>query len=122
MIVAIIVCIPKRTKTAGASSTTSPVTFDQAIPVVREVTGKRTEFVDWGRNPFSFTQKEDTDDLPNLELSCIMWFVDDAQAFINQSLVRSGDKIANKTVKRIEKDRVILTDGTKDYVLKLQEQ
>lgn len=40
---------------------------------------------------------------------------------INESIVRVGDKITDKTVKQIEKNRVILTDGTKDYVLELQE-
>jgi hypothetical protein len=122
MTVAILVWIPKRTKTAGASSTTSPTISDQAIPVVRKVTKKNTEFVNWGRNPFYFTPREDTNDISNLKLSCIMWYVEDVQALINQSLVRPGDKIADKTVKKIEMDRVILTDGTKDYVLKLQER
>ncbi len=121
IIVAIIVWIPRRTKTAGASSTTSSVTFDQAIPVVREVTGKRTESVNWGRNPFTFPHRKEAGNVSHLKLFSIIWNDKESQAFINDSIVRVGDKITNKTIKQIEPNRVILTDGTKDYVLKLKE-
>ena len=120
--VAIFVWVPKGKKTKDVSSTTSSVTFDQAIPVTRAVPRKRTEFVDWGRNPFALPQREkEVDSVSHLELFAIMWDNEGAQAIINESVVREGDKITDKTVKRIEQNRVILTDGTKDYVLKLQE-
>jgi len=121
MTVAIFVWIPKGKKTKDVSSTTSSVTFDQAIPVTRAVLRKRTEFVDWGRNPFTFPQREEEiGSISNLRLSCIIWNDKEAQAFINESIVRVGDKITDKTVKQIEPNRVILTDGTKDYVLELK--
>jgi len=122
MTVAIFVWVPKGKKTKDAPSTTSSVTFDQAIPVMRAVPRKRTEFIDWGRDPFTFPQREEEiGSISNLRLSCIICNDKEAQAFINESIVRVGDKITDKTVKRIEQNRVILTDGTKDYVLKLQE-
>ncbi|MFB0525777.1 MAG: hypothetical protein ACETVZ_09555 [Phycisphaerae bacterium] len=122
MTVAIFVWVPKGKKAKDVSSTTSTVAFDQAIPVTRAVPSKRTEFVDWGRNPFTFPQgEEEVGSVSHLKLFAIIWNDKEALAFINESVVRVGDKITDKTVKRIEQDRVILTDGTKDYVLKLQE-
>ena len=122
MTVAIFVWVPKGKKTKDAPSTTSSVTFDQAIPVMRAVPRKRTEFIDWGRDPFTFPQREEEiGSISNLRLSCIICNDKEAQAFINESIVRVGDKITDKTVKRIEQNKVILTDGTKDYVLELQE-
>ncbi len=121
MTVAIFVWVPKGKKAKDAPSTTSSVTLDQALPVTRAVLRKRTEFVDWGRNPFIFPKGEEKiDDVSDLKLVAIIWNKEDAQAFINESLVRVGDKITDKTVKRIEQNRVILTDGTKDYVLELR--
>lgn len=121
MTVAIFVWIPKGKKTKDVSSTTPSVTFDQAIPVTRAVLRKRTEFVDWGRNPFTFPQREEKiGSISNLALEAIIWDDKKGSAFINNSIVYVGDKITNKTVKRIEQNRVILTDGTKDYVLELK--
>ena len=122
MTAVIFVWLPKGKKTKDISSTTSSVTFDQAIPVTRAVPRKRTEFVDWGRNPFAFPQrKERVGSISNLVLSCIIWSDEKASAFINESIVYVGDKITDKIVKRIEQNRVILTNGTDDYVLELQE-
>jgi len=122
MTAAIFVWVPKGRKTNGVSSITSPVTFDQAIPVTRAMPRKRTEFVDWGRNPFTFLQsEEEVGSISNLALLCIILNDKEAQAFINESIIRVGDTITDKTVKRIEQNRVILTDGTKDYVLELRE-
>ena len=115
---AVFVWVPKGKKTKDAPSTTS----GQAIPVIRAVLRKKTEFVDWGRDPFAQAQrKEEVGGVSKLTLLCIIWNDKEAQAFINESIVHVGDKITDKTVKQIEQNRVILTDGTKDYVLKLQE-
>jgi len=122
MTAVVFVWVPKGKKTKDVSSTTSSATFDQAIPVTRAVPRKRTEFVNWGRNPFTFPQREEgVGSISNLALLCIIWNDKEAQAFINESVVRVGDKITDKTVKRVEQNRVILTDGTKDYVLELRE-
>jgi len=123
MTVVVFVWVPKGKKTKNVSSTTSSVTFEQAIPVMGEVLRKRTEFVDWGRDPFVWPQREEkVGSVSDLTLFSIMWNdKGDRAAAINGSIVRVGDKIINKTVKRIEQNRVILTDGTKDYVLELQE-
>lgn len=121
--VAIFVWLPKGKKTKDVSPATSSVTFEQAIPVTRAVPRKRTGFVNWGRDPFAWPQRgEKIGSFSNLTLFSIMWDDKGARAAaINGSIVRVGDKITDKTVKRIEQNRVILTDGTKDYVLELQE-
>ncbi len=122
MTVVIFVWVPKGKKAKDVSPTTSSVSFEQAIPVTRAVPRKRTEFVDWGRNPFAWPQRDEkVGGVSNLRLLCIIVTDEGAQAAINESIVRVGDKITEKTVKRIEQNRVILTDGTKDYVLELQE-
>ena len=123
MIIAILVWVPKGKKSKDVSSTTSSVTFDQAIPVTRAMPRKRTEFIDWGRNPFAWPQRDEkAGGVSNLTLFSIMWNDKGVRAAaINESIVREGDKITDKTVKRIEQNRVILTNGTDDYVLELQE-
>ena len=122
---AVFVWAPKGTrgkKAEDVSPNTPSVAFDQTIPLIRAVPRKRTEFVDWTRDPFVGPQREkEVGSVSNLTLFSIMWNDEEAQAFINESIVRVGDKIADKTVKQIEQNRVILTDGTKDYVLELQE-
>ena len=122
MTVAIFVWVPKGKKTKDVSSTASSVIFDQAMPVIRAVPRKRTEFVDWGRNPFTFPQSEKgVGSVSDLKLGAIMWGDKKPAAFINGKIVKVGNKITDKTVKQIEQDRVILTDGINDYVLKLSE-
>ncbi len=123
---AVFVWVPKGTrgkKAEDVSPDISSAAFDQTIPLIRTVPRKRTEFVDWGRNPFAWPQREEkVGSVSNLTLFSIMWIDKGARAAaINESIVRVGDKITEKTVKRIEQNRVILTDGTKDYVLELQE-
>lgn len=121
MIAAILVWVRKDGKIPNVSSAGTSVAFDQAIAAAGAVPRRRTEFVDWGRNPFAFPQEEETAGVSDLTILCIIWNDENAAAFINDSVVRVGDKIADKTVKQIEQNRVILTDGTKDYVLGIQE-
>ncbi len=118
--VAIFVWVPKGKKTKDVSSTTSSAALDQALPLIKAVPRRRTEFVDWGRNPFTRQREEKVGSVSNLTLGAIIWGDKKPSAFINNKIVSAGDKITDKTVKQIEQDRVILTDGTNDYVLELQ--
>jgi hypothetical protein len=118
IIVVIFIWIPKGKKPAATSANT----FEQTTPITATVAKKRTEFVDWGRNPFVWPQKEEeTNEVLNLKVFAIVCDNEKSEAMIGESVVRVGDKIAGKTVKQIKQDRVILTDGTKDYVLKFQD-
>ncbi len=124
VIVAIFVWVPKGKKTEDVSSTTSSAALDQALPLIKAVPRRRTEFVDWGRDPFAKPQKEKREkkvgSVSNLTLCAITCGDEKPSAFINDSIVYVGDKITDKTVKQIEQNKVILTDGTNDYVLELQ--
>ncbi len=119
---AIFVWMPKGKKAKDISRNISLAAFDQTIPLIKAVPKKRTEFADWGRNPFAKLQTEkETSDVSELKLGAIMWGDKKLSASINKKTVSTGDKIDNKIVKQIERDRVILTDGINDYVLKLSE-
>ena len=117
--VAVFVWIPKGKKPTAVSANT----LNQTMPTIKTVPRKRTEFANWGKDPFAKPQTEEkmVDGDSGLKVSCIMYSDEKPSAFINDSIVFVGDKITDKTVKQIERDRVTLTDGTKDYVLKLQE-
>ncbi len=118
IIVVVFIWIPKGKKPASVSANTS----EQTMPIITTAAKKRTEFVDWSRNPFVWPQKEEeTGEILNLKVFAIVCDNEKSEAMIDESVVRVGDKIADKTVKHIEQDRVILTDGTKDYVLKFQD-
>ena len=119
---AILVWVRKDGNIPDVSSATTSVAFEQATPLMGEVLRKRTEFVAWERNPFAWPQREaDAGSVSNVTLFAIFCSDEGACAAINGSIVRVGDKITDKTVKRIEQSRVILTDGTRDYVLALTE-
>lgn len=116
IIAAVSIWLPKDKKPAAVSADT----LEEEIPVITAVPKKRTEFVDWGRDPFMFSQGEEkTSGTSNLALCAIIWRAKKPSALINNSIVEVGDKIADKTVKQIEENRVILTDGTNDYILEL---
>ncbi len=120
MIVAIFVWIPKSKKPTAVSANTSSAALDQTIPLIKTVPRKRTEFVGWPRDPFAKLQTEKgISSVSDFKLGAIMWGGKNPSAFINGKFVSTGDKVDDKTVKRIDKNRVILTDGTNDYVLKL---
>jgi len=120
------VWVPKGKKVQDVPPATASAALDHAMPLIRVVPKKRTEFVGWPRDPFAKPQIEEKEEkkvssVSALKLGAIMWDDKNPSAFINGKFVSVGDKIDDKTVKQIERDRVILTDGTKDYVLELQE-
>jgi phage host-nuclease inhibitor protein Gam len=116
IIAAVSIWIPKD----GKPVATSADTLEQEIPVITAVSQKRTEYVDWGRNPFTFSQEEGkTGTTSDLVLRAIIWKAKKPSASINNSIVDVGDKINDKMVKQINEKNVILTDGKNNYVLEL---
>jgi hypothetical protein len=125
----IFIWIPKGKKVHDAPPVAASASLNNAVPLTRLVTrtSKRTEFVGWGRDPFAKPQEERIERVEkkagivsDLELGAIMWDEKKPAAFIEGKIVGVGDKIDDKTVKQIEQDRVILSDGTNDYVLELK--
>ncbi|MDD5449468.1 MAG: hypothetical protein PHO42_02595 [Candidatus Omnitrophica bacterium] len=79
-----------------------------AIPPPRRA--ERTRFTSWGRNPF-LTRISLTD----AGLAGILWDEKSPKAIIGGSIVGIGDKIGGNTVVDIQKDRVILNDGSENF-------
>jgi hypothetical protein len=86
------------------------------VPMRRRA--KRTEYTEWGRNPF----------IPKgmgrplgLALGGIMWEREKPRAMINKNIVGIGDMVGINRVIDIKRDRVILTDGAKKIVLELKD-
>ncbi len=121
----VFVWVPKGKKANDTSSPVLLASLDQDIPTIGVVPRKRTEFVGWGKDPFAKPQIEIKEEkkvasVSDFKLGAIMWG-DKPSAFINNSIVSVGDKISDKTVKQIEQNRVIITDGINNYILKLKE-
>lgn len=75
----------------------------------------------WGRDPFaaetSLREAEWT--ISDLSLEGIMWDEKEPYAIINGEVVKKGDKIGKTTVVQIQKDSVIVSDGTEKSILRL---
>lgn len=72
------------------------------------------------RNPFippGVTTKAKESELT---LGGIIWDEKTPAAIINDTIVGIGDSVANKVVKQIMKDEVVLMEGEKEYRLKLK--
>ena len=73
----------------------------------------------WGRDPFSGKIYSAASKGVNLELKGILWDEKSPSALIEGEIVKEGDTIGQYTVIKINKDRVILSDGTKNFELKI---
>lgn len=76
---------------------------------------QRSAYSNWGRNPFTKGAPIKTSSLEG-----ILWDEKVPMALISGETVKKGDKIGSSTVIDIQKDRVILNDGTKDIELRSQ--
>ena len=123
MAVTVFVWIPRGKKLNGVSASTTSDIVEQDVPVLNTVSRERTKYTDWGRDPFASSMKEEEkqEGISGMELTGIVWSNGHGMAFINNSILHPGDKIAGKTVTKIDNNRVILTDGTKNYTLILHE-
>lgn len=58
VIVAILVWVPKGGEKIDVSPVKTSIASEQTITASAEVPNKRSKFVDWGRNPFGWLQRE----------------------------------------------------------------
>lgn len=79
---------------------------------------KKTAYSSWSRDPFSASSAP-IKGYRGFVLSGIMWDKESPTAIINDNIVKIGDKISGNAVVDIKQDRVILSDGIKDFELKL---
>lgn len=81
---------------------------------------KRSNYKNWGRNPFIIT-KTPVSDSSRLSIGGIVYDEKDICALVNDQVVRAGDEVNGNRVVDIKPDRVILNDGNKDIELKLEQ-
>lgn len=95
---------------------------EQIESLYREAEARRAEKdLPWGRDPFAMkiSLQETSWGLSDLKLEGIMWDEKNPCAIINGEVVKKDDKLGKNTVVQIEKDGVIISDGTKRYILRL---
>lgn len=92
-------------------------------PSLPERTFQRGEHALWGRTPF-FPKAADFQTTANavFVLNGIVWDGHLSQALINDQIVTVGRQVDGSRVVRIEKDRVVLNDGSQDFELRLRDQ
>jgi len=86
-------------------------------PILTKRVAKRTNYASWGRNPF--TPKAIS---TATGLTGILWDDKIPKAIINDNVMGIGDKVDGKTVIDIQRDKVILNDGSKNFELRLGER
>jgi hypothetical protein len=93
----------------------------QAVKIIpRERSAKKTKYTSWGRNPFAPKKVIVAAPPPELILHGIVWYGGEPKAMINEEIVGIGDTISSRTVILIDQAGVTLSDGTKEYILKIE--
>ena len=100
----------------------SSVTSDDIASIKYKEEIASIEATDWGRDPFSkrIALLGGSEFISDFRLEGILWD-DNAKptAIVNGKIVREGDKIDSAKIVQIQKDSVIINDGSKDYRLHL---
>ncbi|MBU0709333.1 MAG: hypothetical protein KJ793_01305 [Candidatus Omnitrophica bacterium] len=73
----------------------------------------------WGKCPFSGKAYSTLDKGSGIALSGIIWDEEIPMAVINDRILLVGDSLGSNTVISIEKEKVILSDGSKNIELRL---
>ena len=74
-------------------------------------------YTTWGRSPF-MPKTEAVVTPTKLILAGIAWDDENPKAVINDEIVGAGDKVGGNTVVSIQKDRVIMSDGSSEFELR----
>ena len=79
------------------------------------------EATGWGRDPFSKRSAllGGGEFISDFKLEGILWDESQPTAIINGEILKEGDKIGSAKIVQIQKDSVIINDGSKDYRLNL---
>ena len=95
---------------SGASSLKS------FVPLERHA--KRSNAVDWGRNPF-LLEKAEAQAFANVVLNGIAWDEKNPKAIINDRICELGEVVGGRKIVKIEQNRVVLNDGVENLELRL---
>ena len=99
------------------SERTAPESDAALIPTKRRAA--RSKYDSWRRSPFVLSG--DGTGYSGMALRGIMWNKRNPKAMIGGEIVGRGDKVGSNKVVEIKEDRVILSDGIKDFELKLSQ-
>ncbi len=80
----------------------------------------KTKFTSWDRNPFML-EPASVDVFEKLTLNGILWDEKSPMAVINDEIKKIGDKAGGNTIIGITQNKVILSDGVKDFELILSQ-
>lgn len=100
----------------SAVGSASSGTFESSSFAERQ--SPRSSYQIWGRNPFS-AKPVSAETVSALTLNGIVWDEKNPRAVINDRIVGVGNKVEGHKVVKIEKYRVVLTDGLVDFELRL---
>ena len=100
------------------SSSGNKISGDSLIHEIPKRAWAKSAHSSWGRDPFTLP-KAPVDISVELKLKGIMWDRDNPLTIINGKVLKKGDKIGSNTVIDIKRDRVILSDGDREFELKL---
>jgi hypothetical protein len=118
VIVIALIGMPKGKKKREVYSGRVPGYIEEAVSSAAAVQGRRTEFAEWGRNPFMFT-KTAGETLSEFSLNGVLWDTENPKAIINGRIVGVGDNVREYTVIEIMQNKVILSDGARDFELRV---
>jgi len=110
---------PVAAATAAAGSAAGKGAVAAAPQRTPTVAAERIALEGWRRDPFVQTRAylDQQLDLSELKLGAISVRKQDRYALINSRVVRTGDIISGMRVDRIERDRVVLVSGGREYTL-----
>ncbi|MCK5655963.1 MAG: hypothetical protein KAI03_06715 [Candidatus Aureabacteria bacterium] len=100
------------------SSSGKKISEDFLIQEVPKRLWAKSAYPSWGRDPFT-VPKVSADISVELKLNGIMWDKDNPLTIINGKVLKKGDKIGTNTVIGIKQNRVFLSDGNREFELKL---
>ncbi|MEK6563615.1 MAG: hypothetical protein AABZ65_01115 [Candidatus Omnitrophota bacterium] len=110
---------PKNSSASALTQAAAAITADSGTISLQ----KERENVPWGRDPFSASKISREYQRADLELKGISFGADKSGfAFINNEIVKSGDKVGDYEVVAIEKDKILLKRGTQSFYLALPKE
>lgn len=105
----------KRAPAVGDLTGIKPVPSERALVIIPRKQA-RTSFLSWERNPFIPVK----DAAESLILEGIIWNEQVPKAIISGEIVAVGDFVEGSKIIAIEKDKVILGEGEKQFELNLE--
>ena len=110
---------PKNSSASALQQAAAAITADSGTIGLQ----KERENVPWGRDPFSASKISREYQRADLELKGISFGADKSGfAFINNEIVKSGDKVGDYEVVAIEKDKILLKRGDMSFYLALPKE